>query len=165
MRLSGPKGAWLCRFLAHNSLKFGHLEKGLGVFCRYDCPLPTLKILAESPQGSPRNSRSREVFLFFCFLWAPRCPYIRLSGPKGAWLCRFLAHNSLKFGHLEKGLGVFCRYECPLPTLKISAESPQGSPRNSRSREVFLFFCFFFYVCYFFFFSHCFYTVDIFIIF
>src|SRR5208282_5899225 len=132
IRLSGPKGAWLCRFLAHNSLKLGHLEKSLGVFCRYECPLPTLKISAESPQGSSRNSRSREVF------YGHPCPYIRLSGPKGAWLCRFLAHNSLKLGHLKNSLGVFCRYECPLATLKISAESHQGSPRNSRSREVFM---------------------------
>src|SRR5208282_4213665 len=64
---------------------------------------------------------------------------MRLSGPKGAWLCRFLAHNSLKLGHLEKKFRGFCRYECPLPTLQISAESSQGSPRNSRSREVFLY--------------------------
>src|SRR5208282_990457 len=32
MRLSGPKGAWLCRFLAHSSLKLCHLEKKFGGF-------------------------------------------------------------------------------------------------------------------------------------
>src|SRR5208282_1628890 len=64
-------------------------------------------------------------------------PIYAFVGAKGAWFCRFLAHSSLKLGHLEKSLGVFCSYECPLSTLQISAKSPQGSPRNVKSREVF----------------------------
>src|SRR5208282_1083824 len=142
--LVGAKGGVALPVLAHNSLKLGHLEKSLGIFCRYECPLPTLKISAKSPQGSPRNSRSREVFLYVCFLWAPTIvvPIYAFVGAKGGVALPVLAHNSLKLGHLEKKFGGFCRYECPLPTLKILAESPQGSPRNSRSREVFLYVCF-----------------------
>src|SRR5208282_2937649 len=75
------------------------------------------------------------------FLWAPTIvvPIYAFVGAKGGVALPVLAHNSLKLGHLEKMFGIFCRYECPLPTLKISAESPQGSPINSRSREVFLY--------------------------
>ena len=70
-------------------------------------------------------------------------------GQKGRGFCRFLAHNSLNLGRLEKSLGVICRYAWPLSTLQISAKSPQGSPRNSRSREVFLFCLFFLFFCFF----------------
>jgi hypothetical protein len=143
MRLSGTKGAWFCRFLAHSSLKLGHLEKGLEVVCSSTWPLTTLQISAKTPHGSPRNSRSREVFLFFIY-GHQRCPYIRLSGPamplfgQNIWL----EAPSNDIG-AEQSWDVFWSPRRPLYTQQFSAKSLQGSPRNSRSREVFFSFSFF----------------------
>src|SRR5208282_1333353 len=97
----GAKGAWFCRFLAHSSLKLGHLEKSLGVFCSYECPLSTLQISAKSSQGSPINLKSREVFYGHNDSGTHICV---CRGQKGRGFCRFLLHSSLKLGHLEKSL-------------------------------------------------------------
>ena len=93
-------------------LNWGTQKKCLGIFCSYACLLSTLQISAKSPKGSPRNSRSREVFLFFYFFYYyghhdSGTHICVCRDQKGRGFAGFLAHSSLKLGHLEKNLGQF----------------------------------------------------------
>ena len=141
MHLSGTKGAWFCRFLAHNSLKLGQLEKSWGIFCSSVWPLSTLQILAKSPQGSPRNSRSREVF----FYGHQRCPYIRLSGPTTPLFGQNLGRGSLKWHWSGKKFGGYFE---GLDDLYAPCEFQQNHPMvfgKFATARSFFFFSFFFF--------------------